>query len=41
MLSLRKLYQQLRKKKKHNFLKFRSMEARQIDNQRPSKIIPN
>ena len=29
------------KKKKHNFLQFRSMEARQIDNQRPSKSIPN
>ena len=32
---------QKKNKKKTQLLKFRSMEARQIDNQRPSKIIPN
>ena len=30
-----------KKKKKKQLLQFRSMEARPIDNQRPSKIIPN
>ena len=33
--------QKKKQKKKHNFLQFRSMEARQIDNQRPSKSISN
>ena len=30
-----------KKKKKHNSLQFRPTEARQIENQRPSKSIPN